>query len=520
LAFLGIRPLRALRACFRLLLSPLSLGILVGLAVAGGGWYGTQVTSTDEFCASCHVHPQATKSWKKSPHYDNDSGVFVHCVECHLPPGGLHYLTEKVRTGVRDAWTTWFGDPESIDWEERSLLEHARDFTYKDSCVGCHENLFPISLTEEGDEAHLHYEQHADELRCINCHLGVGHESRRESQRKKKAFELAGAGAGEAAELFTEAARPQAFEDFRETLPGTPVSFEMGAVPGGEFTIGSPASEPYREADEGPQRRVEVSRFWMGRVEVTWDEYMAFYQATRSEGRSDTRALSSTPDGVDAITGATPPYGDPDQGWGKGARPAITMTPHAAETYCRWLSQVTGKTYRLPTEAEWEYAARGGTDSAYFFEGSPKDFSERGFWNGLFGAETEGIVEHVVYAANSKGRTQPPEGVQPNPFGLVNMLGNVAELCADRYAPDAYAAWPEGEAVVDPRGPEEGDEFVVRGGFYASDAADLRCAAREPTQTEAWLKTDPQVPKSKWWYSDCTHVGFRVVCEVELDDAR
>jgi formylglycine-generating enzyme required for sulfatase activity len=296
------------------------------------------------------------------------------------------------------------------------------------------------------------------------------------------------------------------------------VAFEMVAVPGGEFTLGSPPSEPCRAADEGPQRRVRVSRFWMGRVEVSWDEYMAFYQATRSEGRSDTRALSSTPEGVDAITGATPPYGDPDQGWGKGARPAITMTPHAAETYCRWLSKVTGKTYRLPTEAEWEYAARAGTQGAYFFEGSPEDFSERGWWNRLFGAATEGIAEHVVYAANSKGRTQPPEGVQPNPFGLVNMLGNVAELCSDRYAPDAYASYPEGDVVVDPRGPAEGDELVVRGGWYDSDAADVRCAARAPTQTEAWLKTDPQVPKSKWWYSDCITVGFRVVCEVDLPE--
>ena len=513
------RPLRALvRVTRRLVLTPLSLGVLVGLGLAWAGWRGNELSSTDEFCASCHVHPHATSSWRKSPHYDNDSGVFVHCVECHLPPGGLDYLSEKVRLGVRDAWGTWFGDPASIDWDERSQLDHARTYIAKASCIGCHENLFPVSLSEEGDEAHLHYERHSDELRCISCHLGTGHESRQESKRKQKAFELAGARAP--TEMFEAPASPLAFEDFRETIPGTSVAFELVAVPAGEFMLGSPPAEPCRDQDEGPQRRVRVSRFWMGRTEVSWDEYMAFYQATRSEGRSDTRVLASSPDGVDAITGATPPYGDPDQGWGKGARPAITMTPHAAETYCRWLSRVTGKTYRLPTEAEWEYACRAGTEGAYFFEGSPGNFSARGLWNRLFGPRTEVIGQHVVYALNSKGRTQPPGTQQPNPFGFVNMLGNVAELCADRYAPDAYASYPGGEPVHDPRGPEQGAEHVVRGGSYRSDAADLRCAAREPTRTDAWLATDPQVPKSKWWYSDCTTVGFRVVCEVDLADER
>ena len=70
------------------------------------------------------------------------------------------------------------------------------------------------------------------------------------------------------------------------------------------------------------------------------------------------------------------------------------------------------------------------------------------------------------------------------------------------------------DGAVDPKGPESGTEYVVRGGYYLSDAADVRCAARAHTEHDAWLRTDPQVPKSIWWYSDIKGIGFRVVCEV------
>ena len=100
--------------------------------------------------------------------------------------------------------------------------------------------------------------------------------------------------------------------------------------------------------------------------------------------------------------------------------------------------------------------------------------------------------------------------VKANPFGLKNMLGNVMEYCADKYDPEAYSK--RGESVTDPL-VTEGTEWVVRGGNYTSDAADLRSAARDYTKHEAWLKTDPQQPKSIWWYSDIRGIGFRVVCE-------
>ena len=286
----------------------------------------------------------------------------------------------------------------------------------------------------------------------------------------------------------------------------------MVAVPGGTFKMGSTSKEPFHKPDEAPVRNVTVSPFFMAEVEVTWDQYWSFYGNTMSEGRTPPETVyanNSNPD-VDAISGPTPPFGFPDQGWGGGDRPAITMTHYAAETFCQWLSKKTGKKYRLPTEAEWEYAARGGTETPYFFSGSPKDFSDQGFWRKFFDAKTDSISSFIIYSKNSKNKTQEPELVKANPFGLKNMLGNVMEYCADKYDPEAYSKG--GESVTNPL-VTEGTEWVVRGGNYTSDAADLRSAARDYTKHEAWLKTDPQQPKSIWWYSDIRGIGFRVVCE-------
>lgn len=280
--------------------------------------------------------------------------------------------------------------------------------------------------------------------------------------------------------------------------------------------MGSPADEPFRKEDEGPVKEVEISPFFMAEIEVTWDEYLAFYAQTAAEGRStDTEGIRSGPQAeTDAISGATPPYGQPDQGWGMGQRPAISFSYHAAETYCRWLTQVTGKTYRLPTEAEWEYACRGGTTTPYFFPGDPEKFEKTGFRAKISKNDTTVINSYAIYRGNSPAKTQTPDKVKANPFGLKNMLGNVAEFCADWYQPDTYAQFAE-DVLKDPPGPESGTEHVVRGGSFQDMAGHVRSASRDYTRTDDWLKTDPQIPKSIWWYSDCFNVGFRVVCEFD-----
>jgi formylglycine-generating enzyme len=313
------------------------------------------------------------------------------------------------------------------------------------------------------------------------------------------------------------AVNPDLPESFKQEIPGTSVSFDMVAIPGGTFIMGSPPDEPYRNSNEGPQRKVRISPFYLGRTEVTWTEFMAFYEDFYNLGRQDD-LNSSDPDDVDAITGPTPPWGAIDQGWGMGSRPAITMTWYAAETYCKWLSEKTGRSYRLPTEAEWEYAARGGTTGPYFFEAEPKKLDPDRFLNRIFGLDTAVINSYVVYSGNSRSMTHPPGTVMPNPFGLENMLGNVYEYCYDWYASDTYSIYPAGEIIVDPSGPLSGKERVIRGGSFNSAAREVRVAARKPTRHNAWQANDPQIPKSIWWYTDIYEVGFRVAMDPELNN--
>ncbi len=463
------------------------------------------ITSTDEFCASCHIHPHADATWKLSAHHNTRSGVSVNCVDCHLPPEDkpFQFITRKAYHGFHDFYVYMTKDSTEIDWVEKRSIDAAKRFVYEDGCKKCHTNMFPATLNVLGAEAHLKYMRNPENSSCLNCHLNVGH------YRGKTGLTGIEEIAAGSKEIYTTPATVSKFETFDEKIPGTTVSFKMVSISGGEFKMGTAEDEQFRRADEGPVINVAVDSFWIGEIEVTWNEYLAFFNATGSQGRKE---AVETELETDAISGATPPWGAPDQGWGKGTRPAISMSHHGALTYCRWLSKVTGKKYRLPTEAEWEYAARGGKSTPYFFEGSPEDYESTGFWHKLFGADTTIINSYVIYSENSPNKTQEPAMVMANPYGLKNMLGNVSEFCLDFYDPAVYSKYPK-KLVKNPRGPRDGMEHVVRGGAYNNSAKDLRAGRRDFTRTKDWLVTDPQIPKSIWWYSDCKNVGFRVVCE-------
>ncbi len=467
-----------------------------------------QYTSSDKYCdQACHAHPEATQTWIKSLHFSNKSGVVTHCTDCHLPAGGAAYYTEKARLGLQDFYGQALKNVAKIDWQSKQSLEYASTFSYDSACVRCHQNLFSAGLSKKGVDGHLHYQRSKARMLCINCHLHTGHYrgkqeagaedlSEKEDRELDKAFPLS----------------PQGFVNYAEEIPGSEVKFRMVAVPGGTFRMGSPAEEPYRRTDEGPVHRVRLSAFWMGRTEVSWREYEVYLAQRGSKIRARD---SAEPEAPDAVTGPTPPYGSPDQGWGRGSRPAITMTHYAAVKYCEWLSLVTGKKYRLPTEAEWEYAARAGTNTPYFFAGDPRRFTTRRWLNLLLGVRSKPLGDFAWYQQNAASKTHTAEGTKANPLGLVNILGNVREFCLDWYAPDTYAQEAASGEVLDPRGPDTGKEHVIRGGSFRSDAAELRCAARDLTETDDWMLTDPQIPKSVWWYSDCTDVGFRVVRDLD-----
>jgi formylglycine-generating enzyme required for sulfatase activity len=243
-----------------------------------------------------------------------------------------------------------------------------------------------------------------------------------------------------------------------QEIAGTLVKFEMRPVPGGRFSMADPARP-------GTMRQVEVKPFWIGKTEVTWDEYDIY--VFRLDLSEEQKA-----GGVDATSRPSKPYGAPDRGFGHQGYAALGMTFGAAESYCRWLSARTGRKYRLPTEAEWEYACRAGASTV---PGNNKTLLDKIAW----------------YWDNADDKTHAVAGKASNVFGIHDMLGNVAEWCAGMGAEGAP---------------------VVRGGSF-NDPADRVHSSARVLQTPAWNATDPQNPKSRWWLSDGPFVGFRVVCE-------
>ena len=302
-------------------------------------------------------------------------------------------------------------------------------------------------------------------------------------------------------------------ENYTEEIPDTNESFEMIYIAGGEFDMGSPDEEEGHESDEGPVHRVKVSPFWMGQHEVTWNEYEQYYLGQvdavtgaspklnwawiRLWGQKALFALGLPYYKYDAVTRPSPFYGAPDHGWGRRERPAIGMSYVAANKYCEWLSMKTGHKYRLPTEAEWEFAARAGSSDRYFF-----------------GDDEGDLEDYAWYWDNSEDQTQAVGELEPNSLGLYDILGNVWEYCSDTYDPEYFAEFTGQGTAADPKGPGTDGVPVLRGGSWDDDPIDLRIANRLEFQMW-WNERDPQQPKGRWWLVDGNMVGMRVVRSAE-----
>jgi formylglycine-generating enzyme required for sulfatase activity len=282
----------------------------------------------------------------------------------------------------------------------------------------------------------------------------------------------------------------------------TSISFEMIPVPGGEVTIGSPESEAGRTEDEGPQFTVVIEPFWMAKTELTWGEYKTFmrtYDVFKKLGDKKIRVVNES-NKADAITVPTPLY-EPSHTFEHGddnKQPAVTMTQYAAKQYTKWLSGMSQVQYRLPTEAEWEHAARAGSKSAYAFGDDPAE-----------------LEKYATFTDNAPDGASKVGTKLPNAFGLHDMHGNVWEWTIDQFDTKGFGdragkklAWKD--AVGWPTMPES---RCVRGGGWQDGADRLRSAARMGSADEDWKEEDPNVPLSPWWYtSDPSRmVGMRLV---------
>lgn len=289
--------------------------------------------------------------------------------------------------------------------------------------------------------------------------------------------------------------------DEKSEAKGMESKFDMVPIPGGTFLMGSPDKEAGRSADEGPQHMVKIRPFWMGKTEVTWDEFEVYQKemGVPNPEENDKRQKA------DAITGPTPPYVDQYYGHGDKGHPALCMTHHSAMEYCRWLTKKTGRLYRLPTEAEWEYACRAATETAYFFGDDPKKLDQYGWY-----------VKNAAPKPDEDPQTHKVATKKPNPWGLYDMYGNVNEWCLDHYQKDAYTTFAKDKLSISPVIIPTDKRFshVARGGSWSDEADRCRSAARRGSD-KSWIKDDPQRPQSIWWLTRFDVIGFRVIAPVE-----
>jgi formylglycine-generating enzyme required for sulfatase activity len=288
---------------------------------------------------------------------------------------------------------------------------------------------------------------------------------------------------------------------YKQPIHGTSVEIEMVPVPGGRLIMGSPESEIDRRTDEGPQVEVIIEPFWIGKYETTWEQYKLYmrmdqvFKELQSLGIRQPKDLTE----IDAVTAPSALY-DPSFTYEAGdapRQPAATMSQFAARQYTKWLSLLQDQFYRLPTEAEWEYACRAGTTTRFYF-----------------GDDEGELEEHAWFLDNADEQRHEVGQLKPNPWGLYDMYGNVAEWVLDEYSESGYQDLAGKTLTVKLafRKPAKVFPRVLRGGSWELEAEDCRSAARMAS-SEEWRDEDPNYPQSPWWFTTSPGLGtgFRIV---------
>ena len=269
-------------------------------------------------------------------------------------------------------------------------------------------------------------------------------------------------------------------------------------VPPGTFTMGSPMEEPGRERQETPHEVVISRGFLLGRHEVTVGQFTRFVRDT--DRRTDAERDGKGAYGIDAagkigdmepqFTWRSPGFVQADD------HPVVDVSWDDAQAFCAWLGSSEGRRYRLPTEAEWEYACRAGTTTPYQHGDDPEGLADRGNIADATARRRFPTWTIGIRAEDGHVCTAPVGSFRPNAFGLFDMHGNVWEWCADRYAPGSFTA----ERRTDPTGPAAGNDRVQRGGGWSSDWPKARSAAR--------------IGRDAAGYRGC-YLGFRVILVAE-----
>jgi formylglycine-generating enzyme required for sulfatase activity len=254
------------------------------------------------------------------------------------------------------------------------------------------------------------------------------------------------------------------------------LGMDLMLIPQGKFTMGSPPEEEGRFVDEEDAHDVVITRpFYLGKYEVTRGQFAAFVQATGY--RTDAERNGEGGWGLDdnRVWRQKPEFTWRNTSWEQTDRhPVVNVSWNDAVAFCRWLSKKEGKTYRLPTEAEWEYACRAGTQMRFYTGDDAESLATAGNVADASARDKLPKGTQTIRADDGYAFTAPVGKFKPNAFGLYDMHGNAWEWCQDRYSKDYYHRSPK----QDPQGPDSGTDRVMRGGSFYEVARFCRAANR------------------------------------------